>query len=1080
MPDITFDLTLDNVKEIVCETDIISLKLDKVVDINGNILWQRGNKAIFINIWFYNIYGEKTPIDTVFCGGYFKAAYQLVDASSNVLLFDDSDNTNLIRVLFFFVDSNGSQILNYDDYIDYAYAGYKYGVNLTFDGGTVNNVNYLEASASYILPKAIYSDKGIPTEIIRNSSNIFVATCVSPIMQQSTSTDWDWIITAHSATSAEFKRIKHSEVFSYTSNLTFAEFKTGVEDFHKNNGGIVASDFIIGPWFLTAEARSNITYIPEGEEDPEPYVENFRYSKMLFYPVEWTSSSFSYDDDEDYTDIIVYLDSSYRASIHAMLTYSYEPGTSFYVKGKYSLYANDVQVQNNIEFSTLETVPPNESKFKTLTTGEAIIVSDGSNNPYLRIGTGVHNLNFGQTYKTVLTIDETPFVKYSNTFSKLLRPFIYKWGTSSNGGTEPELCLGSSINSWPSTTSSSNRLSNYVYLAVYDHPDDSATTDMTFSGKIQLYKNGSYYTTMSFSAVKPNQYGNLILTTDLQYDPNVDYKAILTIDPGYRNGFAGLASYEVTNGNANMRGTYVDVSSVSGASVTYISDTSTTSGYGARIFFSSYATYTVRVRMRRRAIGETAWSDWRVYSIFVNDGNKSWTDKATMLIDTTDVTTAAWYYKSGYSYGVEIGLTKGYEYQLTSITNDDTSYYSNNLITATNLSHVYTGAAITGYSNSSVWTVTPNFTGSMITVGSYPYTLTKTAPLKIWSDDYTRLKTDKTAIYTITKAYWSVSDTSADHNILTNNSTYWGQDNYGNYEVKLRIFDYPNREGNKSADLPYVSWKLYGYEAGHLTGSQIISQGRLLASGSGYVKYNDYSTDMAIAADSGNMLIGTGYTGESTKKMDVRGVITINSTNNMQPVSTTMYTAVYTTDSKYTLVNKPSATTSFTYDGSSHMAFSSGTGYTASGSGTNAGSHTTTATLKSGYCWSDGSTDPYTVYFTINKASVSILDSIKFRKNGTSYEYWIDLASYARNNSFTVEKKRYDSASTSKPSDHTSASETVTANSNGNLVGTFKPKKTYVWLDVTVTPSGSNSNFTGSDSAKSGRRRVSSITTSWS
>ena len=65
MPDITFDLTLDNVKEIVCETDIISLKLDKVVDINGNILWQRGNKAICINIWFYNIYGEKSREDDI-------------------------------------------------------------------------------------------------------------------------------------------------------------------------------------------------------------------------------------------------------------------------------------------------------------------------------------------------------------------------------------------------------------------------------------------------------------------------------------------------------------------------------------------------------------------------------------------------------------------------------------------------------------------------------------------------------------------------------------------------------------------------------------------------------------------------------------------------------------------------------------------------------------------------------------------------------------------------------------------------------------------------------------------------------
>ena len=69
-------------------------------------------------------------------------------------------------------------------------------------------------------------------------------------------------------------------------------------------------------------------------------------------------------------------------------------------------------------------------------------------------------------------------------------------------------------------------------------------------------------------------------------------------------------------------------------------------------------------------------------------------------------------------------------------------------------------------------------------------------------------------------------------------------------------------------------------------------------------------------------------------------------------------------------VAKPVATTSFTYDGSEKAALASGEGYELSGTAkaVDAGSYTATATLKSGYVWSDDTTEAITFNWSIAKA----------------------------------------------------------------------------------------------------------------
>lgn len=1073
-----FILNRTNVKAInVIDKNGIATGLRKVVDQYDNVLWRGMIETNFSDVFLYITNGAVIP-NNIRVGGTYVAHYDLLNSETGEELYYYSEVTENRYVKS---SQYGSKIyVNSDVPIPEAYEGYYYGVELIFSGYDDGTNLYDSCYYDFMFSSPIKSaslDYGSGWIIYDSSTDRFTADSsdiASDYNGYMTSWKWTWkLFSSPFNGHSDGYTIQTSPISTKSSSyLTKAAIISELKSL-SSVPDTISDVYPNGPYYLyvTYEAKTNLLdpdYDPdEADEDDDGYVSLYKmceYKGTITIPYAWSSVTMMMGVGR-FDELAIFRASSKSKTVMKNATLS----------GRFSLYADGTVVKNDIAFSA----PYKDS-------GNVTDISAGSGwydeyDNYAYISTGVEP-DYGRTYKGIITIPETAgWEAYSGTFEKVLKPFEYEWGHDGTDGisTEPKLCLGSQVNYWPTTTP---QYSNHVYVAVYDYPNGSATTSMSFSGKLQIYRNNSYYTTVTFSASKPNSAGNLILDTGITYDPNIDYKVILTVDPGYKNGFKGLDSYEVTRGNADMRGTSVDVSLISGASVTYITGYGSTSTYGARIFFNALATYTVRVTIVRRTIGSSSWSSWRVYSIFVNDGNMSWSDKATMLIDTNNETTGAWYYKNSSQYGIEIGLDSGYEYCLNAVTIDSNSYYSSILLSIpSSPSAMYKG---TSFSPSeafpgSDWSVTGPSTYP-ITVGSYSYTLTKKSSLRIWSDDYTRLKSTKTKIFSITKAYWTLRGDSLSNNETTGSTTAWERG-----QVLLRVYDYPNMAASYGRDLPYVSWELRGYKSGYLTPTAIIQNGTLLASGSGYAKL--YNTDdsyppIGISSSSGNILIETGYTGENLDDMDVRAIVTIGSTNNMQQYTgsgSRLYTAKLTVSSKYTKVSKPSATTSFTYNGSSHMAFSSATGYTASGSGTNAGIYTTTATLNSGYCWSDGTTSPYSVSFTINKASISILDSLKVRKSGSSYEWWIDLASSAYKNTFTVTKKRYDSTSTSKPSSSTNASETVTANSNGNLTGTFKPKSTYVWLDVTVKPSSNNSNFTGSASASSGRKKVSSITTTW-
>lgn len=69
----------------------------------------------------------------------------------------------------------------------------------------------------------------------------------------------------------------------------------------------------------------------------------------------------------------------------------------------------------------------------------------------------------------------------------------------------------------------------------------------------------------------------------------------------------------------------------------------------------------------------------------------------------------------------------------------------------------------------------------------------------------------------------------------------------------------------------------------------------------------------------------------------------------------------------------PKAVTGLVYTGSSQTGVADGAGYTVSGgSATAAGSYTATVTLMTGHIWSDGTTDPKTISWSIAKAKISV------------------------------------------------------------------------------------------------------------
>lgn len=131
-------------------------------------------------------------------------------------------------------------------------------------------------------------------------------------------------------------------------------------------------------------------------------------------------------------------------------------------------------------------------------------------------------------------------------------------------------------------------------------------------------------------------------------------------------------------------------------------------------------------------------------------------------------------------------------------------------------------------------------------------------------------------------------------------------------------------------------------------------------------------------------------------------------------------------------ISVPKAVTR-TYNGSAQYGCDEGTGYTLSGTGTNAGSHTTTAKLKSGYIWSDGTTSNKTINWTMKKASFTKVE-LRLGTSSPYYVQWrVNGPNCAAGKSFKVEWSISNTHSTVEQPRAT-GSASYTASENGNLV----------------------------------------------
>ena len=108
-------------------------------------------------------------------------------------------------------------------------------------------------------------------------------------------------------------------------------------------------------------------------------------------------------------------------------------------------------------------------------------------------------------------------------------------------------------------------------------------------------------------------------------------------------------------------------------------------------------------------------------------------------------------------------------------------------------------------------------------------------------------------------------------------------------------------------------------------------------------------------------------------------------------------------------ISAPTAKTNLTYNGSEQTGVPSGAGYTISGNtATDAGDYTATATLDSGYVWSDGTAEPKTIAWSIAKKVPTASDFVMSKPaslvyDGTEKPATVTLKSGLTGCDFTVE-----------------------------------------------------------------------------
>ena len=276
-----------------------------------------------------------------------------------------------------------------------------------------------------------------------------------------------------------------------------------------------------------------------------------------------------------------------------------------------------------------------------------------------------------------------------------------------------------------------------IRIRIYDYPNGAASNVGPFSGTYRLYQVGitNPVDNGGFS-VTPGDTGNIYFDTSVVPIPGASYYYEATVN-AHGSNYA-QTSIKSTSKELVSGGVHTNV----GGSITYLFNYDSTSSYGARFTFTKSATQSIYVVIQRKNIanGETSYSAWREYHFMVGDGNKSWTDKATMLIKKSDGTwsasSSAWYYKNGNSWGVEIGLDTGCQYLVTEIGADpSSSIYLLCYNASTRLA--YNGSNQYAWNQSSAIGSVTSGTKYATNVGGYSCTITKSENA-IWADTMTR------------------------------------------------------------------------------------------------------------------------------------------------------------------------------------------------------------------------------------------------------------------------------------------------------------------------------------------------------
>ena len=139
-----------------------------------------------------------------------------------------------------------------------------------------------------------------------------------------------------------------------------------------------------------------------------------------------------------------------------------------------------------------------------------------------------------------------------------------------------------------------------------------------------------------------------------------------------------------------------------------------------------------------------------------------------------------------------------------------------------------------------------------------------------------------------------------------------------------------------------------------------------------------YNGDGAVSVKSSNTAAATVSYASSTKTITITPKAAGSTTITVSAAAGKNYKAASKTISvtvkqSSTSVAVPKAKTGLVYNGSTQTGVSAGTGYTITGNtGSNAGSYTATATLKSGYKWSDGTQTQKKITWTIAKATPTL------------------------------------------------------------------------------------------------------------